>query len=237
MAFFDWVNDVDVSLFKSLNGFHTSLADGFWWMVSDTITWVPLFLAIIILLVKNKGRESFILLLMLALTVLLADQFSVLIKDLVGRLRPSRDPSLMYDVHIVNGYRGGLYSFVSSHAANTFGVAVFLSLVVRNFWFSLTMLLWAAMNGFSRIYLGVHFPFDILMGAVLGSLIGWGDFLVSIFVIDRMPAFSSLNTERNLSTFTHSGYKKTSIFAVVIVFVLSIFFFILSSSYILDFMS
>lgn len=237
MAFFDWVAEIDISLFRSLNDLHTPMADGFWWMVSDKIAWLALYVAILALIILNKGRESIIILLMLALTVVFADQFSGLIKDLVGRLRPSRDPSIMYDVHIVNGYRGGLYSFVSSHAANSFGVAVFASLLVRNFWLSLTLFLWAGMNAYSRIYLGVHFPLDVIIGGLLGGVVGWLIFMAYSFLIDKMPAFSSIGSERSITNYTRTGYRKSSVYLVITVFILSLFFFWNGSVYLIDFMS
>ncbi len=237
MAFFDWVAEIDIDLFKSLNDLHSPLGDGFWWMVSDKIAWLPLYFAILLLIIQNKGRESIVILLMLAITVVFADQVSGFIKDLVGRLRPSRDPSLMYDIHIVNAYRGGLYSFVSSHAANTFGVAVFISLLVRNFWLSITLLIWAGMNAYSRIYLGVHFPMDVIMGGLLGGLLGWGIYLLYLFLIEKMPAFSSIGSERSLSNFTRTGYRKTSVYFVMIIFILCLFFFWNGSTYLIDFMS
>ncbi|MFB6319519.1 phosphatase PAP2 family protein [Saccharicrinis sp. FJH54] len=236
MAFLDWMNDLDVRLFDFLNGSHTAVADGFWWAVTDTMSWLPFFLILIYVIIANKGRESILIILSLALTVLLADQLSGLIKDLVGRLRPSHNPYMMYNIHIVNGYRGGLYSFVSSHAANTFGVAMLMSLIVRNGWFSLTMFAWAFLNGYSRVYLGVHFPFDVIVGALLGLLIGWAAFKGLDFLRIKLPAFSSITTERTIGSHTRTGFRKSQLFSVVLVFLMSIFFFILLSGFVIDFM-
>ncbi|MFB6341071.1 phosphatase PAP2 family protein [Saccharicrinis sp. FJH2] len=236
MAFFDWVNNLDIRFFNVLNGTHSAMADGFWWAVTDTMSWLPFFLILIYVIIANKGRESILIIVSIAITVLLADQLSGLIKDLVGRLRPSHNPLLMYDIHIVNGYRGGLYSFVSSHAANTFGVAMLLSLIVKNGWFSLTMFAWAFLNGFSRIYLGVHFPFDIIAGGLLGILIGWATYKGLDFLRMKLPAFSSITTERIIGSHTRTGFKKAQLLSVVLVFLLSIFFFILLSGFVKDFM-
>lgn len=236
MAFFDWIETVDVELFEFFNGMHSPLADGFWWAVSDTISWLPFFLAIIFTVIANKDRESILILLALAITILLCDQFSVLFKEVVERLRPSRDPSLMYQIHIVNGYRGGLYSFVSSHAANTFGIAMFFSLLVKNYKFNSVMFIWAILNGYSRIYLGVHFPFDVLAGAALGMLLGWISYKGFNFLRYSIPAFSSISSERSLSNYTNSGFKKRDINTIWGVFIITLFYFGLISGYIQEFM-
>jgi undecaprenyl-diphosphatase len=124
-------------------------------------------------LFKDNGIRTFWYLLFLALTILLADNISSsLFKPLVERLRPTHDPSLMKLIHTVHGYTGGLYGFVSSHAANTFGAALFTSLLLRNRRLSFVFFAWAILTSYSRMYLGVHFPLDILGGMVVGLLSG-----------------------------------------------------------------
>ena len=109
------------------------------------------------------------ILLAVGVVILIADQVSAsIIKPLVGRLRPSRNPDLQSTIHLVNGYRGGMFGFVSSHAANCFGIALFLAFLFKNRAFTWLMIAWASLMCYSRIYLGVHYPGDIVCGAILG---------------------------------------------------------------------
>jgi undecaprenyl-diphosphatase len=102
---------------------------------------------------------------------------------MVERPRPSHNPEMAGLVHIVNDYRGGQFGFVSSHAANFFGVATFLSSQFKNYKWSFVLLGWAALISYSRIYLGVHYPLDIICGAVLGAVIGIQCFVFKIWTV------------------------------------------------------
>ena len=145
-----------------------------WWMVSAKWSSLLLVLALIWVLLHQNRRHAVLVLIMLVLAVTLADLLSSgLIKHLVERLRPTHDPSLGNAVHVVNGYRGGMYGFVSSHAANFFAVATFLSLLVRHRLVTCSLLAWAVLQCYSRVYLGVHYPGDILGGIVVGVLVGF----------------------------------------------------------------
>jgi undecaprenyl-diphosphatase len=125
------------------------------------------------LLHKNR-RHALLVIAMLAVAVLVADQVSSgLIKHLVERLRPTHDPSLENAVHVINGYRGGLYGFVSSHAANFFAIATLVSFIMRHRLVAIALYGWALVQCYSRMYLGVHYPGDILGGIVVGLLAGW----------------------------------------------------------------
>lgn len=170
----EYLNDIDADALLAVNGLHDLFQDAFWWMVTAKWSSLLLVLALMWLLLHQNRRHVALVLAMLALAVLLADQVSSgLIKHLVERLRPTHDPSLESMVHVVNGYRGGLYGFVSSHAANSFAVATLLSFIMRHRLVTFSLFTWSLLQCYSRMYLGVHYPGDILGGIVVGMLAGW----------------------------------------------------------------
>jgi undecaprenyl-diphosphatase len=170
----EYLNDIDADALLAVNGLHDLFQDAFWWMVSAKWSSLLMVLALVWILLRQNRRHALLVLAMLVLAVLMADQVSSgLIKHLVERLRPTHDPSLESMVHVINGYRGGLYGFVSSHAANFFAVSTFLSLVMRQRWVAFSLFTWALLQCYSRMYLGVHYPGDILGGIVVGVLAGW----------------------------------------------------------------
>jgi undecaprenyl-diphosphatase len=153
--------------------------DALWWMVSAKWSSLLIVIALIWVLLHQNRRHALLALAMLVLAFVLADQLSSgLIKHLVERLRPTHDPSLGDTVHIVNGYRGGMYGFVSSHAANSFAAITLISLLFRNRAVTIGLTVWALMQCYSRVYLGVHYPGDILGGVAVGLLAGWGVWLL-----------------------------------------------------------
>lgn len=191
---------MDEKILLLVNGYHTTWLNDFMWNVTGILPWMLFYVSILWLVFKNNKVEmSLSIVVFVALTVLLADQISAtLIKPLVGRLRPTHEPSLVGQIQIVRGYVGGLYSFPSSHAANTFAVATFLSLLVHYWRMTMLCFLWAVMCSYSRVYLGVHYPSDILCGAVLGVLTG-----ALTYYLYRLTA------KKRLKKYTH-GYYSTS---------------------------
>ena len=138
------------------------------------MVWVPLYLAIILYLGFRYKKKLLVIFLFMILAVTFTDQTALLIKNTVERLRPCHEPSLEGLVHLVKGRCGGKFGFVSSHAANSFNVALLSLMFIRRRWYSISIIIWAALVGYSRIYLGVHYPGDVLCGSILGAFTGWG---------------------------------------------------------------
>jgi|WetSurMetagenome_2_1015567.scaffolds.fasta_scaffold00006_34 undecaprenyl-diphosphatase len=166
---------LDQQLFLYLNSLNTPFLDKVMYVISGKIIWAPLYLAILLWLGFTYRKKFWTILLFVILAVLLADRLSVLLfKNVFHRLRPCHEPALQGLVHLVNGKCGGLYGFVSSHASNSFNVALLSLMFIKKRWYTISILIWASLIGYSRIYLGVHYPGDVFCGAILGSLIGWG---------------------------------------------------------------
>ncbi|MCL2560867.1 MAG: phosphatase PAP2 family protein [Rikenellaceae bacterium] len=169
----------DKTLFLALNFDGGAVLDRFFWVVSGRLTWVPLYVLIITLLWRRYGwREALLAVVFIAVMVGAVDQACNFFKATAGKLRPSHSPDLEGLVHLVKRpstgglYRGGLYGAVSAHAATTFAIMTFSSALVRARWFTVLTVIWTTLVAYSRIYLGVHYPLDILLGALLGILAG-----------------------------------------------------------------
>lgn len=163
----------DKKVFLYLNNLGDSSFDQFWMLISSTWIWVPLYIIFLYFLYKNhKLRSLVFILIFLAIGATVSDQLATVFKYGVARLRPCHDPTLEYHMRIVKC--GGQFGFYSAHASNTFFLASFLSILLKNKlkWFPYTIFVWAIVVSYSRIYLGVHFPIDILVGAFVGSLLG-----------------------------------------------------------------
>ncbi|HEX2920089.1 MAG TPA: phosphatase PAP2 family protein [Bacteroidales bacterium] len=167
---------LDQQLFLFFNSLHCSFLDPVMYALSGKLIWVPLYLAILIYLAVRDKKKFFFFLLFVAFSVILADRGSGIIKNIVERFRPCHEPDIEELVHIVNGYCGGMYGFFSSHAANAFNVAFISLLAIRKRWYTISIIIWALIVGYTRIYLGVHYPGDILCGSIYGSFTGWFSF-------------------------------------------------------------
>jgi undecaprenyl-diphosphatase len=167
--------ELDKQLFLVFNGMHTTWLDPVMQLFSKTVASIPLYAFLLYQLYRSYKQRTWGILLSIGLLILMTDQFTTgLMKPLFERLRPSHEPSLHGLVHLVDGYVGGNYGFASSHAANTFGVAMVLSCLLRREkpWIK-WLFLWAAFVSYTRIYLGLHYPGDIIVGALVGVLFGW----------------------------------------------------------------
>ena len=176
---------IDTEILLAINGWHAPWADTLMWIISAKATWIPLYLLLIGLLVwryrkpvmtsvkwLQKVPACVVMIAMIGLAVGAADFIaSGILKELVARPRPTRVPELEGVLHLVNGYRSGRYGFVSSHAANTMVCALLFSMIWRNKIATVGLMLWVAANCYSRMYLGVHYPLDILGGLIVGALV------------------------------------------------------------------
>ncbi len=170
------INAFDESVFLFLNAQHNSFFDGLMWLFSEKLFWGPLYIWFLWLLFKRYPRHYWSVILAIALMIVVSDQLCNLAKESIMRLRPSQDPDIQALVHIVNGYRGGMYGFYSGHASNAFAVALFMITAFKgekNFLIPVS-LAYAILTAYSRIYLGVHYPGDILAGAMMGFFLGSG---------------------------------------------------------------
>ena len=177
---------IDQQLLLFINSLNSPFFDQVMHAISGKLIWVPLYLAILIFLGIKYKRKFFIILIFIILAATLADQSSVFVKNLFLRLRPCHEPSLKGLVHLVNGECGGMYGFVSSHATNSFNVALLSLLFVKKRWYSISIIAWALVVGYSRIYLGVHYPGDVLCGSLLGAFIGWSMFRLYVLTDNKI---------------------------------------------------
>ncbi len=197
MEFIEKILELDTRLFLYLNRFHNDFWDTIMLMITRKEPWFPFFAAILYFIFKNFRSKSWLIFIFIGITILLSDQISVLLKESIQRFRPVHNPEIEHLVHNVLR-KGSLYGFISSHAANVFAVFAFSTRIFRNRSFWLLMLFWAIVVSYSRIYSGVHYPLDILGGALLGWLIGVGTYklmmLIEIhFFLARNPKIENTN--------------------------------------------
>ncbi len=195
----DWLIELDYDITLGLNALHTPFLDSIMLFLSSSKVWIPLYVVIVALMFVPKwyGRKSaaFCLgsrvplwlsgllgVLAVALCFGLTEQITNIVKDWVARPRPGHDPLLEGLLHLPEG-RGGLYGFFSAHASNTFGLAVLTALIFRRGWYSVCMLVWAALIGFSRIYLAKHFTTDVICGALAGVVVALAAYCLYLWVL------------------------------------------------------
>ena len=205
---------IDTEVLLAINGWHAPWADTLMWIISAKTTWIPLYLLLVGLLVWRYRKPAMtsvkwlqkvpvgvVVIVVIGLAVGAADFIaSGILKDLVARPRPTRVPELEGVLHLVNGYRSGQYGFVSSHAANTMACGLLFSLIWRNKIATIGLMLWVAVNCYSRMYLGVHYPSDILGGLMVGALMA----VVAYQVLLKLGVLSRHDADEEQSNCTDS---------------------------------
>lgn len=205
---------IDTEVLLAINGWHAPWADRLMWIISAKTTWIPLYLLLVGLLIWRYRQPSnnatkwlkkvpvcVVMIVAIVAAVGLSDFIaSGILKDLVARPRPTRVPELEGVLHLVNGYRSGQYGFVSSHAANTMASGLLFSLIWRNKIATVGLMLWVAVNCYSRMYLGVHYPLDILGGLIVGALMA----VVAYQVLLKLGVLSRHDADEEQSNCTDS---------------------------------
>ena len=165
--------EIDTQLLLFLNGLGTPSWDGFWLFMTTSVTSIPIYLLAAYFVYKTYGLKKMLFsLLFLAILITLSDQTANLFKYGFGRLRPCFNEDVMDLIRLVKSSCGGRYSFFSAHASTSMAIVVYFSLLLKNKikYFPTILIIWALFVGYSRIYIGVHFPFDVLFGFVIGTL-------------------------------------------------------------------
>lgn len=189
VGLFSFITGIDSSIFFAINGLHAGFADDIMMFISHKLVWIPFYILLAYLAIRKAGLINGILIILcVAAAAGIADWICAsIIKPYVERIRPaSLQNPWNHLVHIVNGYRSGGYGFPSCHAANSFVLATLFSLVFRHRTMTAVLFIWAFAVGYSRIYLGVHYPGDVLAGATIGSVIAYAIYkYVYLRVLDK----------------------------------------------------
>lgn len=225
---------IDVAVLHFFNGGGNMLMDQIVWVLTSGLTWIPLYLALFYIVVRNNETMSQIGLVIFSafLCIFFADGIvDGIIKPLVARWRPSNDPIIKYTIHVVNGMRLKDYGFCSAHAANTMSLAVFFSLLIRSKLMTITLVAWSLVNCWSRLYLGVHYPSDILCGLAIGVVVG---LLVYLFYY-KMYYKISPKIKYISNQYTSTGYAHDDLDFVMGVLMLTLVYVILRACVLTDF--
>lgn len=202
--------DFDKDLLLWFNGSESVFMDNLMLVMTSGLTWIPLYLSLLYVVVKNNETmvQIFIVIGCTLLCVCLADGMSdLIVKPLVKRPRPSNDPIIKYTVSVVDNMRGSGFSFFSAHASNTFAIALFFTMLIRNKILSFTLLMWSLLNCYTRMYLGLHYPIDILVGLAWGTVSAIVSYVVYSFVYNKFE----FKKKYISSKYTSTGYDNKDI--------------------------
>lgn len=217
----------DKTLLMVFNGSHCPFVDRLAVTLTCGYMWIPLYIALLLLVINNHktvAQISLVIGMALLAIVLSEGMADLIVKPLVARLRPIHDTLMQDSVQVVNNYRAEGYSFFSAHASNTMAVAVFFSLLVKDRLFACTLIVWALVNCWTRLYLGVHYPSDIIVGVVWGSVSG----LFAYTIYNKVKDTRRLSVSDNAAT-TDMAYRRSDINTVICVMALLVIFAIIFS--------
>ena len=228
----DWsvLIDFDKQLLLAVNGSESLFLDGLVKTLTTATTWIPLYVSLFYMVLKNNDTVQKILLIVACagLCLLLAGMLDdVIVKPTVARWRPTHDPEIGMLVDVVNDYRGGNYGFFSAHASNTFSIAVFFSLLVRSRLLTCSLVGWSLVNCWTRLYLGVHYPGDILCGLLWGGIVGTCVWLFHRQVSKRWQSGGHYISGQ----YTSTGYQLTDVDVVIVVLLFTVVYAILRACY------
>lgn len=216
----------DKTLLMVFNGSHCPFVDRLAVTLTCGYMWIPLYIALLLLVINNHktvAQISLVISMALLAIVLSEGMADLIVKPFVARLRPINDTLMQDSVQVVNNYRAEGYSFFSAHASNTMAVAVFFSLLVKDRLFACTLITWALVNCWTRLYLGVHYPSDIIVGVVWGSVIG-----LFAYTIYKVKDTRRVRASDDAAT-TDMAYRRSDINRVICVMALLVIFAIIFS--------
>ena len=214
------LSGIDKYILYWFNGSNYLFEDGLVSLLTSGMTWIPLYIALFYLVMKNNDTMGQIMLIVgsIILCIILTGGIDdIFIKPWIGRVRPCNDPDINAHLNLITGQVESGFSFFSAHAANTMSLAVFLCLLIKDSIFKIVMIGWSLLNGWSRLYLGVHFPSDVLFGFLYGAVIG----IIIFSFYKRFYSEMSFQTTYISSQYTSSGYERKDIDVVLVVFLLT----------------